>query len=140
MLPIGTKAPDFSLADQHDKKHSLTEYLGKKIIIYFYPKNDTPGCTTEACNFRDNYEELQKKAIILGISSDSTTSHKTFAEKYQLPFILLSDPEKEVIKKYKADGIFTKRITYLIDPQGNIAKIYPNVSPSGHVHELLKDL
>ncbi len=140
MLSVGSKAPEFTAYDQDGNSHSLSEFFGKLIVLYFYPKDDTPGCTMEACSIRDNFAKLTEKASILGVSSDSTLSHKQFAIKYNLPFILLSDPQKEIIKMYEADGLFTKRITYLIDKNGIIIKIYPQVNPSSHASELINDL
>lgn len=144
------KAEDFSLPDQDGRVHKLSDYLGKWAVLYFYPKDDTPGCTTEACNFRDNLSKLQKKnMVILGVSKDSVASHKKFAEKYHLNFTILSDESKEVIKKYKAWGKKkflgreyegTYRMTYIIDPKGKIFKEYPKVNPVEHVGEILKDL
>lgn len=140
MLDVQTKAPEFHLVDQDNKEHTLSDFLGHYVVLYFYPKDDTPGCTTEACTIRDNYELFQKKAIVIGVSSDSVKSHKKFAEKYQLPFILLSDPQREMIKAYHAGNIFTKRITYLIDPRGMIIRSYAKVIPTQHASELLDDL
>lgn len=142
----GQKAPDFELKDSEGKTHKLSNYKGKKVIIYFYPKDNTPGCTKEACDFRDNYHDIEKKAIVFGISGDSEDSHKKFKEKYSLPFILLSDPEKEVIKKYgalKEKSMFGNtflgivRSTIIIDEDGKIIKIFPKVKVSGHVREVL---
>ncbi|HKB88490.1 MAG TPA: thioredoxin-dependent thiol peroxidase [Patescibacteria group bacterium] len=144
------KASDFSLLDQNGKSHSLKDYLGKWIVLYFYPKDDTPGCTTEACSFRDSFHELENlNVVILGVSKDSVKSHKKFAEKYNLNFPILSDEKHEVIEKYHAWG--TKkfmgreyqgilRITYLIDPKGNIAKIYEKVNPLVHAQEIVSDI
>lgn len=140
MLEVQTKAPDFRLKDQDNNEHTLSEFLGHYVVLYFYPKDDTPGCTTEACSIRDSYEQFQKKAVVLGVSTDSVERHKKFTDKYNLPFILLSDPQKELIKKYQADGVFTKRITYLIDPKGIIIKTYSKVIPTQHASELLTDL
>lgn len=142
MLNIKTSAPDFKLTDQNSKEHTLSEYLGPYVLIYFYPKDDTPGCTKEACVIRDMYKDFQSNGVIvLGISSDKIESHKKFAEKYELPFILLSDPEKNVIKKYEANGLLTtKRISYLVGPDGKIEKIYPKVDPAHHGVEILKDI
>lgn len=140
MLDLNSKAPEFNLPDQNNKKHALRNFLRRYVVLYFYPKDDTPGCTREACSMRDNYEELQKKAVVLGVSADSVKSHKEFAEKYNLPFILLSDPKKSAIKLYQADGLSIKRITYLIDPNGLIIKTYPKVNPSQHAAEIRNDL
>ncbi len=143
-------APTFSLPDQDGKTHSLSEYMGKWVVLYFYPKDDTPGCTVEACNFRDSFHELQKLGVvILGVSKDSVKSHKKFADKYNLNFPILSDEGLETIKTYNAwgkkkfmgreyDGIF--RMTYLIDPKGKIAKVYENVNPLTHASEIINDL
>lgn len=144
------KAPLFILYDQHNKQHSLSDYLGKWILLYFYPKDDTPGCTIEACSFRDNYLQLKKiNVIILGISADFSSSHKKFAEKYKLPFPLLADIERKVIQSYGVGGIknifgnkvkFIKRESFLIDPLGDIAKHYKKVDPKTHVSEVIDDL
>jgi peroxiredoxin Q/BCP len=140
MLDKGTKAPSFITKDQNNKVVSLIDFLGQYVVLYFYPKDDTAGCTKEACSIRDSYEVFKKYAVVLGVSADSVESHKKFEEKYQLPFILLADTSKEIIKKYGADGPFTRRITYLIDPTGIIVKVYPKVDPSTHSEELLNDL
>ena len=144
------KATPFSLPDQDGKTHQLTDYKGKWVIVYFYPKDDTPGCTKEACNFRDSFHELQAKdVVILGISKDSVKSHKKFADKFDLNFPLLSDESTEVIKAYHAwgekkfmgktyEGIL--RTTYLINSEGEIAKTYENVNPTVHAKEILEDL
>jgi thioredoxin-dependent peroxiredoxin len=144
------KAPDFTLADQNNALHSLTDYAGKWVVLYFYPKDDTPGCTTEACSFRDEYDYLQDQGIIvLGVSKDSVKSHAKFAEKFKLHFPLLSDETHEMIDAYGAWGLKkfmgrefmgTIRKTFIIDPSGNIAKEYPKVTPKEHIGEILKDL
>ncbi len=136
------KTKDFSLHDQNDSVHTLKQYRGKWIVLYFYPKDDTPGCTIEACKFRDSLDQLQKHGVvILGVSKDSVTSHKKFAQKYHLNFPILSDESKEVIKAYHAQGpLGTRRITYLIDPKGEITKFYKNVNPTVHAGEILRDL
>lgn len=142
-------ATDFSLPDQDGIVHKLSDYRGKWVVLYFYPRDDTPGCTTEACGFRDSTKIFQEKSIVIvGVSKDSIASHKKFAEKYHLNFPLLSDPEKTVIKQYKAWGMKkfmgrtfegVLRITYLIDPQGEIKKVYEKVNPLIHAGEILKD-
>ncbi len=140
-LHVGDIAPEFSLVDQDDKTHSLKDYHGKRVLLYFYPKDDTPGCTREACNFRDNIERLQKKVVVFGVSGDLATSHQRFAKKYSLNFPLLADPEKKTIASYGADGIvLTKRTSFLISPDGKIEKIYPKVNPDAHVEEVLRDV
>ncbi len=141
MLEIGTLAPEFTLPDQEGTQHSLSDYRGGYVLVYFYPKDDTPGCTKEACAIRDVWKEFEEAGItVLGISKDSVESHKKFVEKYKLPFTLLSDPSKEVIQEYKAlRGVFVSRMSYLIDPDGNIAKTYSKVDPAVHAEEILKD-
>lgn len=142
MLQENTIAPSFSLFDEIETLRTLDLYKGSWILIYFYPKDDTPGCTTEACAFRDNFPFYEDTGItVLGISKDSSTSHKKFKEKYSLPFTLLSDTEGKVATLYGADGILgTKRISYLIDPEGMIRKVYPKVTPAIHAEEVLRDL
>lgn len=144
------KAFDFSLPDQNGNNHKLSDYRGQYVILYFYPKDDTPGCTVEACSFRDNQEIFRKNGVvILGVSKDTVLSHKKFAQKHNLGFTIFSDVEKKVIKKYQAwgekkfmgktyDGILRK--TYLIDKEGNIIKVYDKVNPLIHAGEILKDI
>ena len=137
MLRVGHKAPDFRLPDQNGKTHSLSDYRGKWVLLYFYPKDDTPGCTKEACAIRDNLPKFKSLNLdVLGISTDSIKSHKKFAEKYELPFTLLSDEKKEVLKKYGVLG----RTSFLINPKGGIFKIYENVKPDAHAEEVLGDM
>lgn len=140
MLKEGTKIIDFSLVDQDGVAHRLSDYSGS-VLLYFYPKDDTPGCTKEACMITEVYEDFKKAGIsVLGVSADGPESHKRFAEKYNLPFTLLSDPDKKVIKDYGASGLlFTKRISYLID-NGVIVKVYDKVDPASHATEILKDI
>lgn len=142
MLNIKTLAPNFKLLDQDGKEHSLLYHRGSYVLVYFYPKDDTPGCTKEACVIRDMYKDFESNGVkVFGISTDSVESHKKFAEKYQLPFTLLSDPKKEVIKLYGADGtLYTKRISYLIGLNGMIEKVYPKVDPTTHGVEILQDV
>jgi len=150
MLRIGTKAPDFKLLDQDNKECTLAQRAGKWTIIYFYPKDDTPGCTTEACAIRDIYNDFKRMGVdVIGVSKDSPESHKQFAEKYELPFTLLSDPEGKMIEAYKAWGKkswFGKKITgimrisYLVDPHLSIMRAYPKVDPANHALEILTDL
>ncbi len=149
-LNLREKAPQFSLPDQNGKIHALKDYLGKWVLIYFYPKDDTPGCTTEACSVRDNLPHFAKQDMtILGVSTDSVESHKKFADKYGLPFTLLSDSEKKVVNQYDVwhEKSFmgkkyfgTARTSFLINPKGEIAKIYENVKPAEHVQQVLADL
>ncbi len=150
MLNIGEKAPDFTLKDKSSKEISLSDFLGKKIVLYFYPKDNTPGCTKQACAFAGLYEEYKKRNIeIIGISKDSTASHEKFALKYSLPFILLSDPELQAIKAYdvwqekKMCGKVSMgvvRTTFIIDENGNIEKIMPKVKPDTNAAEILSAL
>ena len=149
-LTIGTKAPDFTLPDQDGKTHSLSDYAGKWTLIYFYPKDDTGGCTKEACGIRDSLPDFHElKVTVLGISIDSVESHRKFADKYSLPFTLLADDEKKAVNEYGVWGKKkfagreyegTLRTSFLIDPKGNIAKIYENVNPVDHAEMVLKDL
>ncbi len=151
-MPVeaGSVAPDFSLEDQHGKSHSLKDYAGKWVVLYFYSKDDTPGCTKEACNFRDNIPSLQdKNAIVLGVSADTVQSHKKFANKYDLPFLLLSDPDKTVIEAYnvwREKNMYGKkrmgivRSTFVIDPDGKVAKPWYNVKVAGHTEQVLEVL
>jgi len=148
-MKIGSKAPRFSLQDQAGKTHNLSDYLGQWVLLYFYPKDDTPGCTIEACAFRDNWPKFKRLKIkVFGISADSSKSHDKFATKFDLPFTLLSDPEKKMIDTYGAlreKSMFGKkylgihRMSVLVNPEGKIAKIYENVNPMTHVDEVLKD-
>ncbi len=150
MLQIGDKAPDFTLKDKNSAEISLSDFLGKKIVLYFYPRDNTPGCTKQACAFAGLYEEYKKRNFeIIGISKDSTASHEKFAEKYSLPFILLSDPELQAIKAYdvwqekKMCGKVSMgvvRTTFIIDEKGNIEKIMPKVKPDTNAQEILSAL
>jgi thioredoxin-dependent peroxiredoxin len=146
-VPVtGTVAPDFALPDQNGKLRQLNEWRGKWVVLYFYPKDDTPGCTEEACTFRDDLEALSAlDAQVVGISVDSSASHKEFAEKYHLPFPLLADAKAEVAANYGAlsDWVvmkIAKRYTFLISPSGRIAKVYLSVDTSRHSAEIVKDL
>lgn len=145
-LMIGDKAPEFSLLNQVGETISLSQYNDKWVVLYFYPKNDTPGCTEEACSFRDNINRLiAQKAVVLGVSLDSQKSHENFAKKHELPFNLLADESAIVTKNYGAlldlkVIKFAKRHSFIIDPHGNIAKIYSSVNPKEHVREVMKEL
>lgn len=146
----GTAAPDFTLADQNGKEHSLSEYRGKWVLLYFYPKDDTPGCTIEACTIRDQFKDFKKiGAEVLGVSTDSVASHKKFATAYELPFTLLADEHKEVVGLYGVFGekklygktyMGTMRTSFLIDPKGKIAKVYEKVKPELHASQVIADL
>ncbi len=148
MLTEGKKAPSFKLKDQNGNDVSLKDFIGKQIVMYFYPKDDTPGCTKEACSFRDNFPDFKDiNAVILGVSPDSPASHKKFISKYNLPFTLLSDENKEVLEKYevwKEKNMYGKkymgveRTTYIIDENGKIKKIFPKVKVDGHDKEVLE--
>jgi peroxiredoxin Q/BCP len=150
MLKVGDKAPLFTLLDKNNEKISLKDFKGKKVILYFYPKDMTSGCTQEACDFRDAFPAFNKlKAVVLGISIDSVTSHNKFADKYDLPFTLLSDENKEVVEKYgvwKEKSMYGRkymgieRATFLIDGEGKIKNIFPKVKVAGHVEEVIKAL
>jgi peroxiredoxin Q/BCP len=145
-LAVGNPAPAFSLRDQTNAARALADYRGRWVVLYFYPKDDTPGCTTEACNFRDDLPTLRTLGVqILGVSIDDTESHERFAKKYELPFPLLADIGGDTARAYGALTSFgpikfAKRHTFLIDPQGRIAKIYRDVKPSTHSREILADL
>jgi peroxiredoxin Q/BCP len=140
-LQIGQDAPHFSAQDQVGKPHSLNDYRGQYLLLYFYPKDDTPGCTTEACSFRDGYSELLPFLQIIGVSADSRESHEKFAKKYKLPFPLLADEKKNILKSYGVNGVFfSDRTSFLIDPNGKIAKIYDKVVPEKHTQEVLADM
>lgn len=149
-LSPGIKAPAFSLPDQDGKIHKLSDYAGQWVLLYFYPKDDTPGCTTEACGIRDNYDAYKKaKIVVLGASVDPVKKHAKFVEKYDLPFTLLSDEEKTLVEKY---GVWAKkkfmgreymgtlRHSFLIDPSGKIAKVYDDVKPAAHATQVLADV
>ena len=142
MLQTGDTAPNFTLLDQNGTEHSLADYQGSWVIVYFYPKDDTPGCTQEACMIRDNYDGFEELGVtVLGISKDSVTTHKKFADKYDLPFTLLADTGQSVIGEYGANGLlFNKRATFLINPDGKIEKVYPKVDPASHATQLIDDI
>lgn len=150
MLEIGTKAPDFTLPDQNGNMITLSNFLGKKVILYFYPKDNTSGCTKQACNFGELYPQIREKgAVILGVSKDSVASHKKFEEKYQLPFTLISDPELIAIRAYdvwKEKNMYgrkymgVERSTYLISESGVIEKTFTKVKPAENPDQMLKEL
>ena len=150
MLEIGTAAPSFSLPDQNGQMHTLEEYRGKKVILYFYPKDNTPGCTKQACGFGELYPQFTEKgAVVVGISKDSVASHKRFEEKYSLPFTLLSDPELQAIQAYdvwKEKTLYGKksmgvvRTTYLIDEDGIIVRAMDKVKAAQHPAQMLEIL
>jgi len=144
---VGEPAPGFKLQDQDGKWHNLSDYAGKWVALYFYPKDGTPGCTTEACEFRDNVFAFNKEgAVIVGISVDDVDSHKAFVEKHGLPFTLLADADKSVAREYGVLKTYAgvmelaRRDTFLIDPQGRIVKHYESVDPEGHSKQVLADI
>ncbi len=149
-LKIGDAAPDFSLLGNDGKMHSLKDFKGKKVVLYFYPKDDTSGCTAEACSFRDNLSTIKRKdAVVVGVSADSVASHTKFIDKYDLNFTLLSDESKAVLKKYnvwKEKSMYGRkylgieRTTFVIDERGKISHIFPKVKVNGHTEEVLKAL
>ena len=140
-LNEGQPAPDFTLFDQHSRPHTLSLYKGKKVVIYFYPKDDTPGCTKEACSIRDSYDDFTNQDIkVFGISYDNSETHQQFIQKYKLPFNLLSDSDKSVSQLYGTKGVFfPARKTFLIDESGKIVKIYDQVSVLDHGNDILRD-
>ncbi len=150
MLQAGKKAPAFSLFDSKGNKVSLKDFRKKKVILYFYPKDMTSGCTQQACNFRDAYPDFSKlRTVVIGVSADSANIHKKFAEKYSLPFVLLSDESKEVLQKYKVwkekcmygkKYMGIERTTFIINEEGKIHQIFSKVKVNGHVEEILKVL
>ena len=150
MLEVGTKAPEFTLPDQNGNMHSLSEYRGKKVILYFYPKDNTAGCTKQACGFAERYPRfMEKGAVVLGISKDSVASHKKFEEKYGLPFTILADPELVAIqaydvwqekKNYGKTYMGVVRTTYLIDENGKIVKAFDKVKAADNPEQMLGEL
>ncbi|KIO49513.1 peroxiredoxin [Nitrosospira sp. NpAV] len=143
-LEVGQPAPDFSLPDQSGKVHKLADYRGKWLALYFYVKDDTPGCTEQACKYRDDIHQLTDLgAQVVGVSVDNSASHANFAKKYNLPFPLLADSKGETAARYdslRGDGSMAKRNTFLIDPQGRIAKVYLSASTSRNSAEVIEDL
>lgn len=147
---VGSKAPNFSAPDQTGKVRKLKDYAGKWVILYFYPKDDTPGCTKEACSFRDGFSKFKRAGIeVIGVSVDSVKKHAKFVEKYSLPFTLLSDEDKKIVEAYGVWGkkkfmgreyMGTNRVSYLITPEGKIAKVYETVKPDEHADEVLADV
>lgn len=150
MLNVGDKAPDFKLKNDAGKEVTLKEFKGKNVVLYFYPKDDTPGCTKEACDFKEQQKKFDKKnAVIIGVSPDSVESHVKFKKKFGLPFFLLSDPEKKTLEAYgvwKEKSMYgrkymgVERTTLVIDGAGKISKIFPKVSVTGHVDEVFNSI
>lgn len=149
-LKVGDMAPEFTLPDQDGDKHNLNDYLGNWVLLYFYPRDNTPGCATEACTIGEKHTSFTDlDAVVLGVSTDSVQSHDKFAAKYNLPFAILADEDKEVVKAYGVwqpkkmmgkEFMGTRRMSFLINPKGRIAKIYAKVKPSEHAGEVLADL
>ena len=147
LLAVGTQAPEFTTTDQDGKKRSLSDFKGMKVILYFYPKDNTSGCTKEACAFRDHFDAFRRLGVeILGVSVDSEKSHQSFVQKYGLPFTLLADTDKRLVEAYGVWGekslygkryMGTNRVTYLIDEAGKIAAVFPKVKPETHAEEIL---
>ena len=147
MLPVGSKAPQFTLPDQDGNAVSLSDFIGKKVVLYFYPRDNTPGCTRQACAFAERQEEFARLgAVVIGVSKDSVSSHQKFAQKYSLPFLLLSDPDLQVLETYgvwQEKKLYGKvsmgvvRSTYLIDEEGVIEKVMPKVKPDQNADEIL---
>jgi len=145
-LAVGTPAPDFSVSDTHGNTVTLAQFRGKTVILYFYPKDDTPGCIKEACSFRDAYADYQgKDLVVLGVSMDDEGSHQRFSEKFNLPFPLLADVNGVITRAYDVAGerngvTYARRVTYVIDPQGVISRVYETVNTETHAADILKDL
>lgn len=149
MIQQGMKAPDFTLQDKDGNQVSLSQFLGRKVILYFYPRDNTPGCTVQACSFRDAYDVLKEKAVVIGVSKDGMGSHQKFAQKYQLPFLLLSDPQRQAIeaygvwqekKLYGKTSMGVARTTFLIDEAGVVEKVFQKVKPAENAREILEYL
>ena len=149
-LKVGQKAPEFNVVNDEGQKVKLSDFKGKKVVLYFYPKDDTPGCTTEACAFRDGIDEIESRgAVVLGVSADSVESHKKFKDKFDLNFPLLADPDKKIVQAYgtwKEKSMYGKkymgieRTTFIIDEQGKISHIFPKVKVDEHYDEVLEAL
>ncbi len=139
-ISIGDSAPDFSMPDENGQIHTLSEYRGQRVVVYFYPKDDTPGCTKEACGIRDNYSDFtDNQIVVFGVSYDNASSHRKFKKKFDIPFHLLTDIDKSVSKAYGSDGIFfPSRKTYLISEDGTILKIYDKVDVLNHADDILR--
>jgi thioredoxin-dependent peroxiredoxin len=150
LLEVGDKAPAFRTKDHDGRTVKLSDFKGRKVVLYFYPKDDTPGCTTEACGIRDSYAEFERRGVaVLGVSTDSEASHRKFVDKYELPFTLLADTDREIVEAYGVWGekklygrayMGTQRVTYLIDEKGRIEAVWPKVSPKTHAADILARL
>ena len=141
-LAVGTTAPAFTVKDTKGNTVSLSDFAGKTVVLYFYPKDDTPGCTKQACSFRDNYTQYQgKDIVVLGVSMDDEASHQKFTDKFSLPFPLLADTNGAIVKAYDVDGGgYAKRVTYVIDPSGTISQVYTTVKTDTHAEDILAAL
>lgn len=150
MLEAGTMAPDFTLQDQDSKEVSLSDFRGRKVVLYFYSKDNTAGCNKQACAYAENYPAFVEKGVtVIGVSKDTSAAHRKFADKFELPFILLADPEKEVLQKYDVwvkKNMYGKQVmgvirsSYLIDEEGRIVKVHAKVKPEENAGQMLKDL
>lgn len=137
----GMQAPNFHAQDQHGNTRSLSEFKGQNVVLFFYPEDDTPGCTKEACAFRDAMDRFEKaNTAVLGVSTDDVDSHHAFVEKYNLPFTLLADPDRELVQAYNAGEERAQRVTFLIGPDGELLRTYQKVDPSTHADQILEDL
>lgn len=141
-LSVGTPAPDFTTKDTNGNTVSLSDFRGKTVILYFYPKDDTSGCSKEACSFRDRFDDFQSKnRVVLGVSADDQQSHQAFTQKYNLPFPLLVDTDHSIMQAYDVEGDgYAKRVTYVIDDNGSITHVYDNVQAATHAADVLSDL
>ncbi len=145
-LSVGTTAPAFTTKDTNGNTVSLSDFSGKQVVLYFYPKDDTPGCTKEACSFRDNYATYQgKDVVVLGVSMDDETSHQAFTQKFSLPFPLLADVDGSITKAYDVEGVYkgithSQRVTYVIDGSGQISQVYDSINTETHAADILADL
>ncbi|QFZ92108.2 peroxiredoxin [Synechococcus elongatus] len=141
-LAVGSPAPDFTALDDAGQSIQLSQFRGKTVVLYFYPKDDTPGCTKEACSFRDSYSAYQgKDIVVLGVSTDDSSSHEQFKTKFSLPFPLVADPDRSITQAYDVDGGgYAKRITYVIDGDGQIIRVYDSVKTDTHATDILADL
>lgn len=141
-LSAGTQAPNFTVKDTNGNTVSLSDYQGKTVVLYFYPKDDTPGCTKEACSFRDNYAQYQDKDVaVFGVSMDDESSHQAFTQKFNLPFPLLADVNGELTKAYDVEGGgYSKRVTYVIGGDGKISKVYTSINTETHASDVLAEI
>jgi peroxiredoxin Q/BCP len=140
LLPVGAEAPEIDAVAHNGQKVHLADFKGKPVVVYFYPKDDTPGCTIEAKGMRDEWQALQKtQAVVIGVSTDDSDSHRAFAQKYELPFLLVPDPDEKIVKAFGVPTTLghAKRVTFVIDKSGKVAKVFPDVNPKGHAEQVL---